>query len=245
MVPDEFLQVYEQAKPFFEPGDPNVQIGSLLDKIASLTARLQPVLPADRLSGTIQEAMELDEEAQSLIDMLPDSWRYEVMPLHMTPSNAYQGLAHQYPAYKMARHWNALRILRLFLNEIVWHVATFAATGKEQGLPDMSQVCTNLDTQALQATVTANGSQLITEILASAPQFLDENGTTFTTAARFLIWPLSIVAEVASTPEPTRRWAIECLYEIARQARIPQALQAARAVESKADINWIMLYQLG
>jgi hypothetical protein len=138
----------------------------------------------------------------------------------------------------MARHWNTLRIIRLFLNEVVWRVAAFFARAKEEGIPEINRYCKNLDLGALQATAAANNVQLVADILASVPQFLDENGTTFTPAARFLIWPLTIVAEILLTLEPARRYAIGCLYEIATQARFPQALQAARAVESGSSTDW-------
>jgi len=237
-VPDEFLQLYEQAKPFLDPSIPNVRIGPLLDKMVGLKVRLQKELPAQRLSGVIHEALQLDEETRALVDMLPDSWRYQVRPLHMTPQWAYQALAHQYPEHRMARHWNILRLVRLFMNEVVWHIAAFVARSKEQAMPEISRHCQDLDTGALQATAAANRTQIITDILASVPHFLDENGTAFTPAARFLIWPLTVVAEIATTLEPAGRYAIWCLYEIARQARIPQALHAAEAVESGSSTDW-------
>lgn len=144
----------------------------------------------------------------------------------------------QYPEHRTARHWNILRLTRLFMNEVVWHMAAFVARAKEQAMPEISRHCKDLDTGALQATAAANRTQIITDILASAPHFLDENGTTFIPAARFLIWPLTVVAERATTLDPAGRYAIWCLYEIARQARIPQALHAAEAVESGSSTDW-------
>ncbi|KAF8850153.1 C6 zinc finger protein [Acephala macrosclerotiorum] len=244
-VPDEFLQLYEQAKPFLDPSIPNMRLGPLSDKMASFKARVRQVLQVQELSGVIHEALQLAEEARVLEDMLPDSWRYQIRPPHMTPSWAYQGLAHQYPAHRVARHWNILRLSRLYLNCVVWNVAAFVARAKEEGMPEISGHCNDLDTGALQAAATANRIQLITDVLASAPQCVDESGTTFIPAARFLIWPLTVVAEVSPKTEPARQFAIWCLYEIASQARIPQALQAARAVESRSSTDWMHLYQLG
>ncbi|KAF4632702.1 hypothetical protein G7Y89_g5424 [Cudoniella acicularis] len=238
-VPDEFLQLYEQAKPFLGPSTPNIRLGPLIDKIADLKARIRQVLPVQSLPGIIHEALQLEEEARMLEDMLPDSWRYQITPPHMTPPCAYQGHAHKYPYHHISRHWNILRIIRLFLNEVVWHVADFVAGARKQDTPEILQHCQDLDTADLQAAADTNRTQLVTDILASAPQFLDENGTTFVPAARFLLWPLTVVAEIAQTPKPARRYAIWCLYEIAKQARIPQALQAARAVESGASTDWM------
>jgi Fungal specific transcription factor domain len=237
-VPDEFLQLYEQAKPFLDPSIPNVRIGPLLDKIVSLRVRLLKELPVQSISGAIHEALVLDEETRALKDMLPDSWRYHVRPLHMTPRWAYQGLAHQYPEHRVARHWNILRLTRLFLNEVVWHMTRFVAEAKERAIPEISRHCKDLDARALQAIAESNRTQIITDILASVPHFLDENCSTFVPAARFLIWPLTIVAERAMTPEPARRYAIWCMHEIARQARVPQALHAAEAVESGSPTDW-------
>jgi hypothetical protein len=237
-VPDEFLQLYEEAEPFLDPHIPNVRLGPLLDKMISLKVRLWKGVPDERISGVIHETLHLEEEAKALQDMLPDSWRYQVRPPHMTPRWAYQGHAHQYPDHRMARHWNILRATRLFMNEVVWHLAGFVARSKEQAKPEMSRYFKDLDTGALQATAEANRTQIITDTLASVPHFIDENGTTFGPAARFLIWPLTLVAERTTAPEPARQYAVWCLYEIARQARIPQALLAAEAVESGSSTDW-------
>jgi len=237
-VPDEFLRLFEQAKPFLDPSTPSVRLGPLHDKLSSLKARLRQDIPVQRMSGFIHEALQLDKEARALEDRLPDSWRYQVRPPHMAPPCAYQGLAHQYLAHRVVRHWNTIRITRIFLNEVVWRLAAVVARAKEEGMPEILRHCKDLDTAALQAAATANRTQLVTDILASAPHFLDENGTTFTPAARFLIWPLTVVAEIPLAPESARQYAVKYLYEIARQASIPQALQAAKAARTGSSLDW-------
>jgi hypothetical protein len=121
---------------------------------------------------------------------------------------------------------------------VVWRFAEFVAGAKEKGMHDICEHCKDLDTTALQATAAANRTQLVADVLSSAPYFLDESGTTFIPAARFLIWPLTVVTEIALTMQPARQYAISCLYDIASQAKIPQALQAARAIESGSSLNW-------
>jgi hypothetical protein len=117
-------------------------------------------------------------------------------------------------------------------------LAAFVAKARVQRLPEIFRYCKDLDTDALQTVATANRIHLINNILASTTQFLDENGKAFVPAARFLIWPLAVVAGVKLAPESARRYAIGCLYDIATQAKIPQALQAARAVESGSSTDW-------
>lgn len=237
-VPGEFLRLYERAEPFLYPRTPNVKIGPLLDKVANFKARVLKGLSAQSRPGVIYEALRLDEEARVLTDMLPESWSYKVRPPYLTPQCAYQGLAHQYPTHRIARHWNILRIIRIFLNEVVWHVSRFVAKAREEGSAEISEHYKDLDTTALQTSATINRTLLVTDILASAPHFLDKNGTTFIPAARFLIWPLTVVWQVGVTLEPARRYAIWCLYEIATQAKIPQALEAAKAVKSGSSVDW-------
>jgi hypothetical protein len=164
--------------------------------------------------------------------MLPNGWQYEIIPAHMIPACAFQGLAYQYPSHHIARHWNGLRLIRLFANEVVSRTVAYVAQAREQGLPDVFRHCHNLNTETLQAAAKDYHIRLDTKILISLPQLVDEKGINFTPAARFLIWPLSAVAEIPLTSEPARFYAISCLYEIARQARIPQVLQAAKDVES-------------
>ena len=237
-IPDEFQQLYEQAKPFLDPGIPLVRFGPLLDKIISFKVRIQKHLPVQELSGVIHEALQLDKETQVLMGMLPDSWHPQVMPLHMTPRWGYQGLAYKYSDHLISRHWNILRLTRVFINEVIWHMTAYVARSKEQGIPEICRYCKDLDTRALQITAAANRTKMFIDIIAGVPHFLDESGKTFTPAARFLIWPLTIVGERATMLEPVQRFAIWCLYEIATQARIPQALHAAEAVEAGSPTDW-------
>lgn len=237
-VPDKFLQLYEQARPFLDPSIPRVRAGPLIDKLASFKVRVFQNHRAQFIPGIIHEALQLDKEARALEDMLQDDWRFQVTPMHKAPPCAYQGIGHQYAAHRVARHWNILRISRLFLNEVVLRMAVFVAGAMEKGMHDIIQHCKDLDTAALKATAMANGTQLITDILSSATQFLDDTGTTFLPAARFLIWPLTVVLQLVLASEQARQYAIKCLYDIASQAKIPQALQAARAIESGSSLDW-------
>jgi Fungal specific transcription factor domain len=237
-VPDELLQLYDQAKPFLDPALPNVRIGPLLDKLANLKARIEKNFHAQKVSAIINDSLLLDKEAKVLMDMLPDNGHYKAKPPHMIPQWVYQGLAHQYPEHRTARQWNVLRVTRLFLNEVVWHVAAYVHRVKEQGGAGISWDGTDFDTGALQATAAANRNQMITDILASVPHFLDDNTKIFGPAARFLIWPLTVLAGRPTTPDPVRRYVIWCLYEIASQARIPQSLYAAEAIEAGSSTEW-------
>jgi len=236
-LPDEFVDFREQAKPFLDHSIPNARLGPSMDNLVALRVKLrQEHIGTHEIPALIHETLQLDEEALTLMDLLPHSWRYEAMPLHRTPSWAYEGRAHTYPDHRIARHWNSIRQTRLFANEVVWHLAAHVAWAKKH--PELCLYVKDFDAEALQATAEANRNQVISDILASVPHFLDEEGKAFLPAARFLIWPLTVVAERKLSPEPARKYAIWCLYEIARQARIPQALHAAEAIESGASTDW-------
>ena len=238
-VPDKFLQLYEKVRPFLDPSIPGVRMGPFVDKLASFKAWLFQILPPQSTSAIIHEALQLDKQAQSLEDMLPDNWRFQVTPLHTTPPCAYQLLAHKYPDNSVVRHWNILRLSRLFLNEVVLRMSAFVAKATEQGMHEILQYCKDVDTAALQAVATANRNQLVTDILSSASHFLDNTDNTFLSSARFLIWPLTVVSQISHASDPARLYAIRCLYDIASQARIPQALLAARAIETgSSSLDW-------
>ncbi|KAH7309941.1 hypothetical protein BKA65DRAFT_167940 [Rhexocercosporidium sp. MPI-PUGE-AT-0058] len=243
-LPNEFVYFCEQAKPFLDHSIPNARLGPLMDNIISLRVQLMAKhIGTHQIPALIHETLQLDEQVLTLMDMLPPSWRYEAMPQHRIPSWAYQGLAHTYADHRISRHWNTLHQTRLFANEVVWHLAAHVAWAKQH--PELCLYIKDFDAEALQATAEANRTQVIGNIFASVPHFLGEEGTAFGPAARFLIWPLTIVAERKLTPEPARRYATWCLYEIARQARIPQALHAAEAIKSEASTDWMHLFVLG
>jgi len=236
-LPSEFVQFCEQANPFLDHSIPNARLGPMMDNLISLRVQLTAKhIGTHQIPALIHETLQLDDQALTLMDMLPHSWHYDAMPRHRTPPWAYQGVAHTYPDHRIARHWNTLRQTRLFANEVVWHLAAHVAWAKQH--PELCLYVKDFDAEALQATAEANRIEVIGDVLASVPHFLDEEGRAFGPAARFLIWPLTIVAERKLTPELERSYAIWCLYEIARQARIPQALHAAEAVESGASTDW-------
>jgi len=246
-VSEEFRQIFNeakpfldvnQAKPFLDTNMPNIRAGPLLDKISILHARVRRFCPLEELPGLINDALQLEKEVRALMGILPESWQYQVIPSNIAPACSYQGFAHSYPAYRTVRHWNMLRIMRLFLKEVVWRVASGVGRAKKQGMLENLQLYNDFDVKAFQAIAMDDSTQLVTEVLASVTHFLDKSGTTFTLASRFLIWPLTILSQLELTPESARKFAIKSLYDIATQARIPQAFEAARAIELGYPTDW-------
>ena len=243
-VSEEFRQIFNDAKqfldanPFLEANMPNVRAGPLMDKVSSLNARVRRFCPVEELPGLMNDALQLEKEVCALMEMLPESWQYQVISSNIAPACSYQGFAHSYPAYRTVRHWNMLRIMRLFLKEVVWRVSSGISRAKEQGMLENLQLYKDFDAEAFQAVAMKDSTQLITDILASVTHFIDKTGTTFSLASRFLIWPLTIVSQLELTPESARKFAIKSLYDIATQARIPQAFEAARAIELGYPTDW-------
>ncbi|ORY15328.1 hypothetical protein BCR34DRAFT_598566 [Clohesyomyces aquaticus] len=238
-VPTAFTHLYQEFLPFLDPAIPNHRMGPLTDKVAAFKARLSQRPGLEELPGIMQEALRLDQEAQGLQGMLlANGWAFKIRVPNETPMCAYRGLAYQYPNNSVARHWNGSRIMRIFLNEVVVRIAGGLAEAGYQSSQNL----------ALRTSAAATRNTMCTDVLASATHFLDESGTAFRTTARFMIWPLSVVARVAMNLDlvpSLRQCAIRYMYDIAAHARVPQALHAARAIEGDEDDDWMHLYLVG
>ncbi|KAK3938955.1 hypothetical protein QBC46DRAFT_316699 [Diplogelasinospora grovesii] len=258
-VPEELVGLHQELRPYLDLSHPNVRICPIADKVSGLRARnkasqRQPetVDPAQLL----RDALELDAEAAALSESLPEGWYYHVVrsPAEETPPCAYRGIAHRYPHHAAARHWNALRMIRICANETVFEQAARLRGGGARASPhgaangDDGDGAGELDIDELQQTAAANVVVISEDILASVPHFLDfSNATTlFSLSSRFLIWPLSVVGVSSLARPAARRFAADTLEELGREAKIPQALQAAKiARESRFIEDWLHIYNSG
>lgn len=224
-VPPQLAELHERARPFFDTDDPNVRLGPVVDKVANLRASIgRDNPPPGRVQRAIEEALAIDAEAAALCDMLTNEWRFELRPPEEVPPTAYLGLVHRYHNLAAVRHWNALRIMRLYLNEAIWVVAGKLPLAADEPFADTNPV---FEVAYLRATAEANTVAIATDVLASVLHFAEPDGRLSSLSARFVIWPLSTVATALLAPVDTRTWALERLREIGFESRMPQALEAA------------------
>lgn len=205
-VPAEFIELNAGAVPFLNAKDPAVRLGPILDKAASIRARQSK----SHFASLMYEALDLDDEVVDLIGGFEDELLYTQRTREDTPSWAYLGTASRYPSRRAAKFWNAIRMLRVFLNEVIWAGALLASSNmhndKERAAGDD---CENDYLMGVKDTAASNMAEIATEILASVPDFIEEHapGQRFYPSARTLVWPLMVLEKSPICPPAPAKYA--------------------------------------
>lgn len=203
-----------------------VKLSSLINKIASIKARARN--EADVV--LIQEALDLDEGIKALSESAPDWMQYQDKHRSSPSSGTYRGVLHEYPNARVAKIWNAIRLVRLFLIIFIYSAAGEDCEADKSRPGDEHQ----LSRSRLGVYTRQNMDTLTTEILASVPAFMEKNeaGTRFAPSGRSLVWPLGIIEETILSRKCAKEYATKYLHELAGDLNMPQVLHL-----SKQDIS--------
>lgn len=233
-VPADFLQLNEALAPILETSSPAVKLvqvtlGGILDTLAGIRARI----PSADGSVVVAEALALDDKIQLLIFRLQDVLPYTLRSVEELPSWAYNGIGHKYLSSRSARLWNSVRLVRLFINHLIWDAsfrqeASSAPRCLDGGLDQ--QISRNAHLAA-----TAMGS----DILASVPDFLgarDGAGRCiFMPSARSLAWPLAFIAKSELLPPHAKGLAQSLLLLVGEHLHFPQIVNAPAQAGEEED----------
>ncbi|KAJ0165105.1 hypothetical protein CTA2_12340 [Colletotrichum tanaceti] len=228
-VPPRFLKVYEGARPYLDLGDPFFEMTGIVDRVATLRSRIAHLQDSQR-HEVLYEALGLDASTARLGHEVPEEWRFSArLPGERVPMS-YKGMSFRYPSLRVLRYWNSLRMIRMFLNDVIWMQASLML---DRG-PDPDD---ETDYEGLQTAAGRKMSTLVVEVLGSSGEYLEFSEDRFSIAARCLIWPLSVIAELSLTPPDARRFALECLDQLSRDNRIPHPV-AEETDLMGAQPNW-------
>jgi hypothetical protein len=240
-VSADFLGFNELAMPFLDANNPTLRISLIVDAFAKLREVIANKQAED--SGfIINSALQLDQNVLLLLSTLPDGCDYEVIHVAKSEPGVFDGVTHRYRDHRVAQLWNSLRMIRIFLNEAV-HREVSAKMGA-----DYESYGSEVPTEwiLLQEMTARNSQQIASDICASVPQFtkLSAGQPLAVTSAAFLLWPLSAAGESYLSPEPLRRYTIDRLKFLGREARLPQALWAAQMLEESRKLeDWYVKWE--
>ncbi|KAK6612252.1 C6 finger domain-containing protein [Botrytis cinerea] len=200
----------------------------------------------------LDDAEALDERFLAFFTNIPKGWEYTIVQTDKDSDVVFDGYYHVYYDHWVAQIWNAIRELRILLNETIREVLLKDFTSPVPSLlgseyAERFQICTEI-VYHLQA-----------EILASVPQHMgyvsrksanphlwsgfekDGFGTDVPTirfsGGYFLIWPLFLVGNLRlSTPE-ARAFCVKNLRHIGTQMGIEHANLLASIVEKKIPVT--------
>ncbi|KAF9874423.1 putative C6 zinc finger domain-containing protein [Colletotrichum karsti] len=229
-VPPRFLKLYEDAKPLLDLSGPVHQVAPLNDRLASLRSRIAQIEGQHR-QELVLEALDLDAETVRIGQSVPEDWKFTArLPEESSPLT-YKGISLRYPSLSAVRYWNSLRIIRMFLNDLIWAQSSLALN---QG-PDLDD---DTDYEELQALTARNMSTLVVEVLASCGEYLESSERRFSVTARCLIWPLSVIANASLAPQDARQFASDCLERLGRDCRIPESIGLATGTHLICEAEW-------
>jgi hypothetical protein len=206
-LPVEFQAWDSKAVSFLGPNYRLRQFSTIMQKAVSFKARLWARLRTDRdiLYDLFHDASALEQEAATAMNDAGPEFVYTALPKESTPSWAYNGLAYRYKSHRAAKHQNTIRMVRLFMLEVMSGGA-LVAIGKLCDQPDETLYYET----AIEAAHTL-ASKISSEILACVPDFLELDSTStdlrFCSAARTLIWPLNVIVKNKICPMEAREYA--------------------------------------
>ncbi|KFY21735.1 hypothetical protein V493_07156 [Pseudogymnoascus sp. VKM F-4281 (FW-2241)] len=206
--------------------------------------------------------IELDAVLENLANNPPENWRIQTVFTDAAPDFIYNGRYHMNTDYVVTQSWNALRIVRFMLNEIVRDLLTPGAT---PSVP-VHTVLTGaeFDAQRLKSIAAMYTAQ--EEILYSIPQHTDainehahsivrasspmrtvwsdfrdhpdeERPLAKISGSLFLIWPLWFVGINDTATDDVKRFVVRNLRMMGDRMGIKQAYLLAEAVELQIELS--------
>lgn len=225
-VSTEFRSLCSVAEPFLDTEDPVWRFSAIVEAFTDIRAGIRSREITDPFA-IICLAKKLDDEALALTASMPTSWQYDVVQTNREDAGIFGGEYHIYKDHRIAQLWNSIRMTRLLLHEIIHSQAASASEGNSASLCDL-----------LQDHSAGIGAQVATEICLSVGQF---TGSLPCISAMFsptvasgcaLIWPLCVVGASSLSSRPLCAFAVDRLRWIGKELNIPQAVEAAKGLET-------------
>jgi hypothetical protein len=232
-VPDDFIALDKQLAVISEPDEISA-LSPIMAQVASLKARAITTWDCN----LVHEALRLDKEIVALTKLFPDWMRYRIRPNEESAVWVYRRVCHVYPSARIAKLWNAVRLLRFSIIIFIKDVAIGALDPDLSGLhlPDESisraAYVINLGQYAKESL-----KSLAMDFLASIPSFVQDEGfgRRFIPSARSLAWPLGIIENTSDCGMPAMEYARKYLGILAGELNIPEAVHPSRDPGSADD----------
>jgi hypothetical protein len=214
-VPQELVDLVQAALQKLQYGcaTPQYELASLTSQVSNLIAE---VYAGDMNVVKLLEATRsMDEQYVSFAGRLPPAWHYLEIPVEKSRPDVYGNTIHQYPNHRTAQLWNSCRMIRVWLNEIIYKYAACLPTAARQ---------------TTQQEAVDNIEEMATQICASIHQFTgrSEFPASIKASAASLLWPLSAVRGASLASEDIRTYAVERLKHLGSQSRVSQVEAIAR-----------------
>jgi hypothetical protein len=232
-VPAEVSRLHACAATILDANNPRIRMGMLLDRMATLRAKMRGMQATDM----VREALYLDRE---VADILKRTERLSFKVIRSADcaveAYTYKDHIYLYNSQDAARYWNVMRMLRLFFNEWIFCAFRQNTRGVVVDLPEPEDPLYE-DWDRLPMMAMANGEEMIDDVLAGVPFSLDLLEKPSRISARFLVWPLASIGCSELCPKPAKEFIINRLNALGERHDLDQANEAAMMLEECGPIE--------
>ncbi|KAL2068906.1 hypothetical protein VTL71DRAFT_15244 [Oculimacula yallundae] len=248
-----FMQEYiEYGIRLVETPDASFRVQEIMMKFASLRADVfhKRITDPRKILST---AFELDGVLLNISSNPPPGWAFEVIYTDACTDIVYNGQYHLYYDFWVAQIWNALRTLRIMLNETIRKILlgsfglqkpVFTETQHTAQIQKCTNVVYNLQSDILYSVpqhlnIFPEPAGFRDHGIASIGlhKVMEEFAGVRMSGGAFLIWPLWFVGIADTATEDMKSFVVRNLDNIAVTMGIQQAGLLARNVEDQSQIN--------
>ncbi|KAL3608842.1 hypothetical protein FPOAC2_03853 [Fusarium poae] len=228
----ELNQIFEYATSSPWPDAVSKGIMSLLWRIAVLSPKMQNMTANE----VLKETFTLHDQASMLRKSLCEMAPFEVV--HTMDNNqethnihTFEGVMHRYQDQQTARLYNAARLINLTL--LQWMVSAF------QRRSDVESSCQHVDIDCIflkerdytMEKALVESAELVGDILASVPYYLNLLESQHSTEVRYLIWPLTTILSFDICPPLARHYIKDRLMVFGYKYNMRQAIEVAKMLD--------------
>ncbi|CAG7564260.1 unnamed protein product [Fusarium equiseti] len=190
----------------------------------------------------LKETFELHDQVITFREGLGKMAPFEVVHImegndrHQQGHNlhTFEGVMHRYQDQQAARLHNVARLINLSLLE--W---MFTALKRGSGTESSSRY-PDMDFKARDCTmekVLVESAELVRDILASVPYYLDLLNPQHSIEARYLIWPLTSIVGLDVCPPLARQYIKDRLMALGYKFNMRQAIEVATMLDQRDQVQ--------
>jgi hypothetical protein len=143
-VRPEIARLYKLGLPFMGPQKMSLRFSLIVKSFADMRASMAEMEIPDS-AAIIETALDLEQQLCDVLTEVPPALQYKVVPAD-PKTTAYGPTVHEYPNHRVTQLFNSSRMMRIFLNELIYKQISIASTPRV----DLSIDLMNDDWQELQ-----------------------------------------------------------------------------------------------
>lgn len=212
-------------------------IMSLLWRIAVVSPNMRNITAKEALRETFELHDQVKAFREDLLEMAPFQVVHTMNGNHRYQEahsiHTFEGVMHQYQDQQEARLHNASRLINLGLLE-----SMFSVLKNDSDIESFIQY-PDMDCARDWTTekILVESAELVRDILASVPYYLDLLEPQHSIEARYLIWPLTSIISLDVCPPLARHYIQDRLMALGYKYNMRQAIEVATMLDQRDHVQ--------